>query len=365
MKDRVLRWKLKTKIRKPSRKAIILLVVTVGLWIILNPVVSAVMFLWDYPDLTYLSVEEVPWSGPTELPDIYLIILDEYPGVESLANYFDYDNSDFIEELRSLGFYVPELTYGSYPRTAMVLASILNMQYLDPSLDSSEIKDVWYQNSSVGRRMQELGYTYVHIGSGWFGTIANSYADVNLVKKPTFWEAMNRHYVNWIQNLPFQIDTVEKLAEVPQSTFVVMHSLGCHLPQIFSNPGDTGLDPTVLQTRYMNTLMLDTLNTIISRSSTPPIIILMSDHGQFVDRPDFSEDQILARLNTLEAFYLPKLSEEQKIGFRLPVNIFSSLFNLYFGDNYDILPQKNYYVDSWEDLNHLHLVDKTELILGE
>lgn len=352
------------KIKSLLKKKSVLILVTLALGFYASQIGNAIYTLNNYPKETYSSVDEVLWTGPTELPDIYLIIMDEYPGLSSMEANFGYDNSDFVTSLEELGFYVSGDTYGSYPRTAMVLTSVLNMQYIDPNLDSSEIKDVWYQNSSVGRHMQELGYTYVHIGSGWFGTSENYYADINFIKKPTFLEALTHHKVDWERNLPFQIETVEDLARVPQSTFVVMHSLGCHLPQMFSNPGDTGLDPAILQARYMNTLMLDTLKTILTRSSVPPIIILMSDTGQFIDSPDLSDEQIIARLNTIEAFYLPGLTEEQKSSFGTPVNIFSNLFNYYFDGNYSTLPEKYYYVDGWEDLKHLHLVEVTDLILG-
>ena len=41
----------------------------------------------------------------TQNPDIYYIILDMYAGQRCLSNYYQYDNSEFIEELENRGLH--------------------------------------------------------------------------------------------------------------------------------------------------------------------------------------------------------------------------------------------------------------------
>ena len=59
------------------------------------------------------------------------MIFDEYAGNISLKNNFDYDNTDFLKKLQSIGFYVPEISYSNYPNTDLSLPSTFNMGYLD------------------------------------------------------------------------------------------------------------------------------------------------------------------------------------------------------------------------------------------
>ncbi|TET85521.1 MAG: hypothetical protein E3J37_01775, partial [Anaerolineales bacterium] len=47
---------------------------------------------------------DIPDSG--FLPDIYYIILDSYTRADALRDDFGFDNSPFLEELRSIGFYI-------------------------------------------------------------------------------------------------------------------------------------------------------------------------------------------------------------------------------------------------------------------
>ena len=64
-------------------------------------------------------------------PDIYYIILDGYGRSDVLKNEYGYDNSDFLNALRDLGFTVSECSQSNYAQTQMSLASSLNFNYID------------------------------------------------------------------------------------------------------------------------------------------------------------------------------------------------------------------------------------------
>ena len=56
----------------------------------------------EFPnDFEILLVEK---TKETNLPDIYYIVLDEYAGIQSLKNNFDFDNSEFYNYLTKKGF---------------------------------------------------------------------------------------------------------------------------------------------------------------------------------------------------------------------------------------------------------------------
>lgn len=90
-----------------------------------------------------LQTLQVP-EGETP-PDIYYIILDSYGRSDLLARKFDYDNSQFLENLRQMGFYVADCAQSNYNRTDVSLASSLNLDYLQ-NLSAD------YQPPGQGRR---------------------------------------------------------------------------------------------------------------------------------------------------------------------------------------------------------------------
>lgn len=62
-------------------------------------------------------------------PDVYLIVMDEYAGFESLQN-FGVSNSDFLTELNEMGFHVIKNAKSNYNYTVPSVASFLNSEYL-------------------------------------------------------------------------------------------------------------------------------------------------------------------------------------------------------------------------------------------
>jgi hypothetical protein len=65
-------------------------------------------------------------------PDIYYIILDDYARSDVLKDVYHYDNTEFMEWLRTRGFYIADESHSNYSQTMLSLASSLNSQYLDP-----------------------------------------------------------------------------------------------------------------------------------------------------------------------------------------------------------------------------------------
>ena len=77
-----------------------------------------------------------------ELPDIYYIIFDRYPRADSLKDFYDFDNSEFISYLETKGFYVASESNANYLKTAHSLASSLNVDYLSFTSDQAEVDNM-------------------------------------------------------------------------------------------------------------------------------------------------------------------------------------------------------------------------------
>ncbi|RYY18077.1 MAG: hypothetical protein EOO04_24595, partial [Chitinophagaceae bacterium] len=63
-------------------------------------------------------------------PDVYLIILDEYAGNPVLKKHFDFDNSVFLNSLKSRSFFVSSNSISNYSSTPLSVASMFEMDYL-------------------------------------------------------------------------------------------------------------------------------------------------------------------------------------------------------------------------------------------
>ncbi len=79
-------------------------------------------------------------AEPDNMPDVYFILLDKYGRSDALEDFFDYDNSDFIEGLEDLGFWVADCSRSNYAFTVMSLSSELNMDYVYNLTDTPDLK---------------------------------------------------------------------------------------------------------------------------------------------------------------------------------------------------------------------------------
>ena len=116
---------------------------------------------------SHLLPRGLPSIGTDERPDIYYIILDTYARHDALG---DFDNSEFLNELRSRHFYVAAEAASNYPFSIRSIPSSLNMAYLDEmkhrdvSTHVSLIRAA--RENALVAILKDLGYTYVHLRSG-------------------------------------------------------------------------------------------------------------------------------------------------------------------------------------------------------
>ena len=119
----------------------------------------------DYPRVPPLDVDS------PQTPDVYYIILDGYARADTLQRVCHFDNSQFIELLRSRGFFVAADSCANYPYTDLSITSSLNMSYLDEVLppqcvSNNESKiSALLCNALVPRVFQSKGYRYVHFAN--------------------------------------------------------------------------------------------------------------------------------------------------------------------------------------------------------
>jgi hypothetical protein len=128
-----------------------------------------------------------PTTARSARPDIYLIILDKYTGSASLRANYDFDNTDFESELRRSGFFIPQKSRTNYVHTFLVLAAMLNWDYLtDLPADASSDNRYLYlgydliERNKTSAFLKSFGYRFVFLPTGLPATSRNRDADLQL-----------------------------------------------------------------------------------------------------------------------------------------------------------------------------------------
>lgn len=327
----------------------------------------------------------------TVVPDIYYIILDSYTRADALKTDLKYDDSAFIEELKKIGFIVADCSRSNYSATLFSMSSTLNMDYLDklnPDLLDPNGKPpmlvALFRNSRVRTEFAKYGYQWIAIDPGRkglemdnadlfvqpknitkylaFRVVINDFEDMLLRTTPgivlvnfgnqlfggVYSELRFPYYERAAYQL-FDLDILPTIPDLPGPKFVYTHFMLPHYPYMFTADGSIQTDPDYLndpipekkaiegytaQVTFINSRILPVIKTIISKSKTPPIIILQGDHGMDGDN----------RLKILNAYYLPDSLKDQIYPTITPVNTFRLILNGLFNRGLPLLDDKSFSV---------------------
>ena len=314
---------------------------------------------------------------PTKLPDIYYIILDGYSRADVLEEFYNFDNSDFLAYLSSKGFYVAAQSQSNYMHTNLSLPSSLNMDYVG---ETDDIK-VLYRNNRSMKLAKQMGYSIVHLNSGWQLTQENPLADLSFNAPVPSWKGIflndfseallrstaarlfdvERFFVRTKATyIQYNLKKTRELPGLQQPTFSFIHFTLPHPPFIVDAQGkmlqSSSSDPDlwtpksryVDQIRYLNDKMKEIVDEILSQSSVEPIIILQADHGSrsSADEGDsrFTNEVFLYEASgILNAYKLPQYCDANLYPSISPVNSFRMVFNSCFGTEFDLLEDKVFY----------------------
>lgn len=335
------------------------------------------------------SAAPVAPADPT-LPDIYFILLDGYGRSDVLREMYAFDNGDFVRQLRDWGFHVTERSYANYVGTLWSLASTFNMDYvqklaqLNPASDNVKPLIRLILSNRVVDTMRRRGYRIVALASGYASaefSLIDDYLDVPQARNdfeqllidttplPWIWDDeldahdMHRRRLQWI------LREFPRLPDTPQPRFVFVHIIAPHPPFVFDRNGDAVPTPAVFglndgshyywlggseadyqrlyadQARWVTEKIQVGLQELLHNSATPPVVVLMSDHGpgSQLNCDELGNTNLRERFGILNALLLPGVTDVP-IGDRLaPVNTFRVLFDLYFDMELGTLPERSYF----------------------
>jgi len=337
------------------------------------------------------NTQTLDLKAGNEPPDIYYIILDGYGRADVLKNEYGYDNSDFLNALRNLGFYVADCAQSNYAQTQMSLSSSLNFNYIDalsdrftPGSDDRTGLDILIRHSAVRESLEKSGYKTVAFATGFIATELTD-ADYFLGPQQTVGKLnefeyllMETTFARLIQDggrlgkqnsgselfrerTLFVLDNLDKLSYIKGPKFVFVHLVIPHPPYVFgqnggpiesSAVGTTKSEQEGLRYRdqaiYISNRMMEIVPKIIAGSTRPPIIVIQGDHGPTIPS---SPQQ---RMRNLNVYYLPD-ANAPVYSTITPVNTFRIIFNTYFGQNLPLLKDISLYSD-YEDPFHFKTI---------
>jgi hypothetical protein len=356
----------------------------VSIILLVIPVIQIGVFEWQRNNL--VSNDTVPaFSGQAastfatdKLPDVYYIILDSYSRQDMLKEYYQLDISEFVEQLESAGFYVVPCSQSNYGVTDLSLASSLNMNYIeDVAPPDMKNQSKWVslgepiRHSLVRQTFEKMGYKTVAFATGvWWSEIQDadyylrntnhtaglSYDfwhasdfeilflrttvlrladEMGIVWFGSFFDSPMRGHARLINYI---LDELKNVPEITGPKFVFVHLMAPHGPYVFNPDGDfvvtNATNPGFPnEIEYLNKQLIPIVQTIIEKSSVPPIIILQSDHARDTE----------VRLANFNAIYFPDGGKAVLYPTLTPVNTFRLVFNTYFGQNLPLLPDISYF----------------------
>ena len=322
-------------------------------------------------------------------PDIYYIIVDGYARADVLREYYEFDNSEFLNGLEKRGFTVNDSSRANYYWTFLSLASSLNFDYLQdiagPVFANAEFVSGRNGYEPIGRLAQDnraahflrsRGYRFVHVRSSAQPTIRNPYADEQVSCKGSLFE--DEYFrtlteISWLKALGSvatsdlaechkqRLQVVGDQARKPGPKFVFAHFLPPHHPYLFDRDGNVLKHVTLSnqfdfqaqlwedkhgyleQIRFTNRSLTGLIDRIVAESERPPIIIVQSDHGPNLVGGLTGEQARALRFANFAAYLLPGAPRSVMPGDCAPVNQFRYIFNHYFGAGLPILPQRNFF----------------------
>lgn len=345
--------------------------------------------------------EKISIAPLSELPDIYVILLDAYPRADVLERKFGIDNSDFLDDLRGLDFDVGTENHSNYVFTQLTLASMFQMRHLEdvnglatligvPGPKVNALRNAAIESPTVAT-LRAAGYQIVAMQPGYEHAALRGAADRVLehgemndlerdVLERTWLLDLLGALIPTIVTGPRRdrvvnaFDDLARLASESRSKpiFTWVHLPAPHLPLIMDARGEAlPLEPRRdanyadkfgmtdeafaaaygAELVYLNKRVLGAVRALQHPPGRPdPVIVIMSDHGY-----NYEVQDVQAMFGNLFAAYTPQqrglLSPAPT-----PVNLMPILFNRFLGTEFSLSPDRYFIAPSV-----FQLLDLTEV----
>ncbi len=371
--------KRKTKLQRFTYylNTLMLLLILIDMAVLITKIARPVKVMTELPD-GFVACDTC------SKPDIYFIVADEYAGNRELKDQFGFDNSEFINELASRNFHTIRESHSNYNYTPFSVGSILNMDYFHLTDKVRTTPNLTYSYEMIrdNKLLQFLQFHqykfYNHSIFDFEGQPARTGegflpSKLKLITSQTFLSRFNRDIrfnliTRWRLRKNLMIvtyaykknnakiyDMTWKLAEQPTTAprFVYTHLEMPHYPYYYDKDGKEQPFEKLLEEnqvnkadyigylQYANKKLLTLVDHILQKSTRPPIIILMGDHGfrHFIE-PVANEYYFL----NLATVHLPSRNYSGFKDSLSGVNMFRALLNTQFAQRLPFLKDSTSYL---------------------
>ena len=350
----------------------------------------------------------------SEFPNIIHIVLDGYSRTDVLKELYNFDNSEFLDALRALGFTIVDDATVPYGQTLLTMNSVFALDFINDrvvSLSESLSEEGERMNTSLRRDLEKSAVLEFLKSNGYRIIVIESlYPDVRLqnvdhtisfkgeddgitylestlllyTPLSYLFQALNLRSESYSHN-KFALAKHELGAFNPPY-FVYNHIIAPHPPFNMTGDGRLRTDPYgwadgshrrdsdadfyesyrdgyIEKLRYTNGAILDKLQDLVSSVPDPKIIVVHSDHGGglYLDQESKANTCLKERFSALLAVY----SSDKRVteGFPRTVNLanlYRILFNRGFGGDYALLPNRSYFA-AWSNPTAFEIVEVDEL----
>jgi hypothetical protein len=339
----------------------------------------------------------------SELPDVYYIVLDAYERADKLEEFYNYDNSYFVQSLEDRGFYVASSSRSNYLNTDYSLNTSLNLVYVHDLPIRLFVRTKYnLLTNHVSDFLRKQGYQIVVFQSGT-GDTDTQYKDI-FVSSPSiqtrekpvinpfeqllirttmgimlfkqepqhenskqagdaFSSSVNRELSIRRERVNYALDHLPDYASRDGHYFLFAHIYLPHIPFLFGPDGEAlkyhgnlninwyqtapenYIEYYTYQITYLNKAVLASIDAILEKSEKPVVIILQSDHGddKFLDWGAPTAQGVDIRSANLSAIYFSDGSYGSLYPTMTPVNTFRIIFNHWFATRYPLLPDKVFF----------------------
>lgn len=246
-----------------------------------------------------------------EKPNVYYFIYDEHAGRQGLERYYDWDNKEFMDNLKQLGFNVSDSSHNTEScSTTVNVPNLLNLSYVaDPEeIEANNLK--YMKNPKLIQIFKENGYTVhlinhtdfldaddgkVLITSGHVDTISDYILGKSIFQvAEDYYYAHGRgnteigRYTNALEKVLRTMEVCASLVDEDNPTLTVGYISCPHVPFVVDSKGESIDESTIHdwkdkelylnQLKYVNSCIETMVDNIID-SDPDAVIILQSDHG--------------------------------------------------------------------------------------
>lgn len=308
------------------------------------------------------QTEQRPPSD-ADMPNVYLLIFDEYANFPEMEEYYNYDNAPLKDFLAEHNFNISYTSHNESILSHTVQTNMASLDYLVNDSTPLSERNLLRHNGALFELMRGHGYSVRILENGDFygGSMPEGYSsstsvattaegvdmEMLLCQKTILYPMFQKYDAQVIQDYNIISDHLVATAGEVRNTFTLAYFGFPHPPFVVDENGkELGsgayAGPEVWsnksfylgQFKYTTKLMLSILSGIIEQDPRA-VIMVMSDHGAR-GTPGVPYEM---KSNSLNALYYQ--GETQEIEGLSNVNTLRFIMNCLFDLNYEMVPVPN------------------------